>query len=465
MMTRIPLIAFLLGLFLCGCAPYKYRSAPVAPPSLAASLETRNLDDPALRVWMQQAAGFEPGSWPLPEWDLNTLTLAAYYFNPGMDIARANAVVAAAGITTAAMKPNPSVGVSGGYETSTESPYLFGFNFSLPIETAGKRGYRIAEATHFSEASRLQVAQTAWAVRTQVRTAMVDLLLANKSSKTLGEQERLQSEYVDLLGARVHAGEIPLPEVTAARIDLTNLRQSLRTAEGQVESSRAALAAAIGIPLSGLNPKELNWSRVDEPPAPNALPSQRVHVEAVENRLDVRSALEQYEASQSRLQLEVARQNPDIDLGPGYAFEEGVHLISIQLATVLPLRNRNEGPIAEAEAQRKAAGAQLLATQSAVIAQTDKALAQYKAAYAALDEARRSVRQTEAQHQTTEAWFKSGEADKLATVSAQIQVVVAERARLDALHLAQLALGSLEDALEHPIDPATMPELPNKAPR
>ena len=110
---------------------------------------------------------------------------------------------------------------------------------------------------------------------------------------------------------------------------------------------------------------------------PGALPAPDVRAAAVENRLDVQRALAQYEAAQSRLQLEVARQYPDIDLGPGYAYEEGVHLISLRMGTVLPLRNRNEGPIAEAEAQRKAAGAQLLATQSAVIAQSDKALAQY----------------------------------------------------------------------------------------
>jgi len=139
--------------------------------------------------------------------------------------------------------------------------------------------------------------------------------------------------------------------------------------------------------------------------------------------------------------------------------------VSLQLGTVLPLRNRNEGPIAEAEALRKAAGAHLLATQSVVLAQIDKALAQYKAAYSALDEANHSVAQTETQRKTTEAWFKSGEADQLAAVSAEIQVGVAERARLDTLHQTQLALGSLEDALERPIDPATTPALPKQAPR
>jgi outer membrane protein TolC len=464
MKTSLSFVLPLLALA-SGCATYKFHSAPVSPPALAASLGSRSLDDPGLRTWIEHADGFAPSSWPLSAWDLNSLTLAAYYFNPQMDIARANAAVADAAIKTAAMKPNPSVGTSAGYETAAESPYLLGFNFSLPIETAGKRGYRIAEATHLSEASRLQIAETAWAVRSQVRAALIDVVYARETAAALQEQEALQSKYVELLEARFKAGEIPLPEITTAHIDLTNLRQTLRAAEGQVETARASLAAAIGIPLSGLTGKVVIWPIADEPPAPGALPSQAVRAEAIANRLDVQCALDQYEAAQSSLQLEAARQYPDIDLGPGYAYEEGAHLISLQLGTVLPLRNHNEGPIAQAEAQRKAAGAQLLATQTVVIAQTDKALAEYKAAYAALEEARTSVGQTGAQRRTAEAWSKSGETDQLATLSAGIQVGVAERARLDALHQAQLALGSLEDALERPIDPAMAPALPKKAPR
>lgn len=454
-----------LLLFASGCAPYRYRAAPVSPPAIAATLEARGLDDSGLRNWMQQSAGFQPPSWPLAAWDLHALTLAAYYFNTDMDVARANAAVASAAIKTAAMKPNPSVSADAGYETSPESPYLLGFNFSLPIETAGKRGYRIAEAEHLSAASRIQIAETAWLVRSRVRVALADLVFAQQSAAALRRQEGLQSEYVDLLEARLRAGEIPLPEVTTARIDLTNLRQALSTAEGQMGTARAGLAAAIGIPLSGLNGETMNWVGADEPPSPVTLPEQAIRAAAVENRLDVQRALEQYEAAQSHLQLEVARQHPDIDLGPGYAYEEGVHLISLQMGAVLPLRNHNEGPIAEAEAQRKAAGAELVATQSTVIAQTDRALAQYDAGYAVLEEARHSVAEAQQQSRTAHEWLKAGEADELTALSADIQATIAERARLDALHQAQLALGSLEDALERPIEPNTAPALPKTAPR
>ncbi|MHB8303594.1 MAG: TolC family protein [Acidobacteriaceae bacterium] len=464
-MKSIAIWALLAAAFLAGCAPYKYHAAPISSAAVARSLYSRSLDDPDLRSWMKQNADFQTPAWPLQSWNLNSLTLAAYYFNPDLDIARANAASAEAAIQTAAMKPNPSVGVGPGYESVPGAPFIMGVNFSLPIETAGKRGYRIANATHLSRASRLQLAQTAWVVRSRVRSAFVDYLFAVKAAGLLKEQESLQSSYAQRIEARFRAGEITLPEVTTARIDLTRLRQATRAAEGQVNITHAALAAAIGVPDSALDGKTLTWPELDHPPAVASLSPQRLRAAAVLNRLDVQRALEQYEAAQSNLQLQAARQYPDIDLGPGYAYEEGFNLISLNLSSVLPLRNHNEGPIAEAEAQRKLAGAQLLAVQSTVIADSDKALAQYNAAYATLQESEHSVSELKQQQRTAARLLQSGETEQFTVIAAEVQTAVAERARLDAQHQAQLSLGLVEDALQRPIGPGTAPAFPRTAPR
>jgi cobalt-zinc-cadmium efflux system outer membrane protein len=459
--------AFVLLIFglATGCARYKYHAAPISPQSLAHGLYSRSLDDPELRAWMQQSAGFRPPLSPLETWDLNSLILAADFFNPDLDIARANVASGEAAIRTAAMKPNPSVTVGPGYETDPTGPFLMAFDFSLPIETAGKRGYRIANATHLGQASRIQLAQTAWVVRSRVRTAFVDYIFAVKAAEHLRRQESLQAGYADLIEQRFRAGEIALPEVTTARIDLTNLRQALRIAEGQVNTTHAALAAAIGVPDSGLSGKTVIWSGADQPPALATLSPENIRETAVLNRLDVLRALEQYEAAQSNLQLEVARQYPDINLGPGYSYQQAIHGISLNLSSVLPVRNHNEGPIAEAEAQRKVAGAQLLSVQSTVIADSDRALAQYSAAYTTLQEAAHSVAQFEEQQRIANRLLKAGETEQFTVIAAELQTAVAERARLDALHQTQLSIGLLEDALQRPIDPKNTPAFPKNTPR
>ncbi len=431
---------------------------------MAAGLYNRSLDDPELHTWMQQHAGFEIASWPSQAWNLRSLTLAAFYFNPDLDVARANAAAADAAITTAAMKPNPSVSVGPGYEAPPSPQFITTFDFSLPIETAGKRGYRIATATHLSVASRLQLGQTAWVVQSRVRTTLVDYLFAVKTAELLRREATLRNEYVRLVESRFRAGEVPLPDLTTARIDLTSLHQTLSTAEGQVQTTHAALAAAVGIPDSALTGKALVWEDADSPPTSRALPPQSLRNLALANRLDVQRALEQYEAAQSALQLEVARQSPDVNLGPAYSYEEATHFISLSLSSVLPLRNRNEGPIAEAEAQRKVAGAQLLAVQSAVLADVDRSQAQYAAAFATLQAATVVVGELEEQQQSALRLLKAGETEQLTVVAAQLQTSVSGRARLDALHQTQLALGLVEDALQRPIGSGT-PAFPQSAPR
>lgn len=109
MMMRIRVSACALLMTLCGCAPYKYHPLPVSLPTLARTLEGRSLNDAALRAWMQDAAGFHPPVWPLRSWNLRDLTLAAFYFNPALKVARARVAEADAAIITAGQKPNPSV--------------------------------------------------------------------------------------------------------------------------------------------------------------------------------------------------------------------------------------------------------------------------------------------------------------------------------------------------------------------
>jgi len=48
--------------------------------------------------------------------------------------------------------------------------------------------------------------------------------------------------------------------------------------------------------------------------------------------------------------LEIAKQYPDINIGPGYTYEETHSFFTVASRPLFPLFNRNHGPIAEAEA-------------------------------------------------------------------------------------------------------------------
>jgi outer membrane protein TolC len=126
----------------------------------------------------------------------------------------------------------------------------------------------------------------------------------------------------------------------------------------------------------------------------------------------------------------------------------------IGLSTTLPIFNRNQGPIAEAEARRKEAAASFVEKQAQVIAGVERALALYTAALKELAEVDQTLRKLQdAQLRMMEQAVRLGEEDRLSLNGVQVQSSLMAQARLDALRRAQGALGELEDAVQRPLDP------------
>jgi outer membrane protein TolC len=446
--TKEMILLCLMTLELAGCAVRRYQAAPISPTETASRLEGRSLQDSDLREFLEKNLGHQLSAWPLESWDVNTLTLAALYFSSDMEMARARTEVAEAAVVTAGARPNPSLSVQPGVPT----PYLLGLSLDFPIETAGKRGYRIVRAQQLTTAARFDLTNAAWKVRSQVRRSFLDYIVAARDLDLLRAEERLQSRRVGLLTQRLTAGEIARPEVDSASVDLSNASLEIRIAEGRASETKAALSAVIGVAVAALEGAKFSWPDLDRPPSTESLSPQRVQREAVLNRLDVRRALAEYEAAESDLRLEIAKQYPDFDIGPGYTFEERNSFFTLGFLTTLPIRNRNQGPIAEAEARRKEAGTRFLATQAQVIAESEDALASYSAALAELNEAEESLTKLQGpRERMARVAVTVGESDSLTLIDVQLQGTAAAQAKLRALVRAQIALGDLEHAVQRPL--------------
>ena len=196
----------------------------------------------------------------------------------------------------------------------------------------------------------------------------------------------------------------------------------------------------------------------------DSLSSEQVQRDAVLNRLDIRRALAQYAAAEASLQLEIAKQYPDINIGPGYTYEETHSFFTVGFSTTVPLFNRNRGPVAEAEAHRQESAAAFLERQAQVIAKSERAVAVYSAALKELSEAESLRKLQENQLQITQQAIRSGTDIRLSLDGVEIQIVILDRARLDALLRAQRALGELEDAVQKPLDPGGVFNITPEAP-
>ncbi len=436
---------------LAGCA--RFESKPISPANNAAQLESRRLDDDRLKRFLEQNLGRELEPWPIRSWDLNTLTLVAFYFHPSLDVARAQWSTAQAGLQTAKGRPNPTLNLTPGYDSSAPngvSPWIPFLSIDVPVETAGKRGRRIAKASHLSEAARLNIATIAWQAHRNVRSSLLDVTVAGHRAGALDQQMRVQEKIAGLLEQRLAAGAISQTELTAARIALNKTRLDLGAARiGQAEA-RARLAEALGVTAGALEGADLSFDFTDR--SADELTSADARRLALRGRSDILSALSEYAAAEAELRVQIAKQYPDVHFSPGYQYDQGDNKWTLGIVFEVPVLNQNQGPIAEAGARRAEAAARFTELQAKVIGEIDRASAAYRASREQLNTTAALFLAAQQQQQAAEALLKAGAADPLDRLSAELELGAAALTHLEAQSSMQHSIGALEDALQRPVD-------------
>ncbi len=399
----------------------------------------------------------------MTSWDFETLTLVAFYYHPSLDVARADWHVAAGGIKTAAELPNPTVSWSLTHEPVPDafSPWIPGLVFDIPVETAGKRRFRTEQARHASEAARYNLATSAWQVRSQLRACLLDFVAARQRAELLRHQVELRERLAERLARQLDAGAISAAELNTTRLGLIRARADLADADRAVAEARPRVAAALGLSVAALAGMDFQFD-LAIPPSAAELTTPEARRLALLGRADILGALADYAAAQSALQLEIAKQYPDIHLSPGYSWNagnSGENDWQIGATVELPLLSHHQGAVGEASARREAGAARFLALQAKVISEIDGALASFHAGktnVSLLD----SLSATQAaQQKSMEAQFQAGAVDRVEIVAAELELDTARLARLDAQVKLQQALGALEDAVQRPFElPATIYE-------
>ena len=442
---------------LAGCA--HFQPQPISPEYTAAQLDSRRLDDAGLKKLLEQNLGHEWNNWPETNWDLSELTLVAFYFHPSLEVARAQWLVASAGLNTAGARPNPSVSVTPGYDSQIPgnfSPWLLPVTFDLPVETAGKRGKRMAEAEKIAESARWNFVSACWQIRSGVRAGLLDLKISEQRTDWLQKQFFVQQQIVKLLQQRFDMGEIARPELTAAQIALNIMQLDLGNARSKKSDARSRLAVALGLSEAALDGKELHFDFSTG----NALAltlgdARRV---ALRSRADILAALADYAAAEADLRLEIARQYPDLHFGPGYAWNSGNagdNQWSLGLTLDLPILDQNQGPIAEAEARRRLSAAKFIELQSAVLGEIDRAVAVWRTTQEQLKTGNDLLAAEQWQQKSAQVQLEVGATDQLDSLNTQLEFDSASLAQLENETQLQQALGQLEDALQSPL---TLPD-------
>ena len=444
-----------------GCV--HYRAKALEPAQQAQVLASRPLADPGLKSFVELNATGGPDIWPPPEWGLQSLTLAALYFHPDLDVARSSWQVTRAREAGAGRRANPTMNVEPGYnvDTSTPSPWILTSLLSWSINTGGKRGIEKSRDHFRAEVARNQIAAVAWSVRSRVRQSMVALYEAQQLSSILSQEQQLHDENVRRTDQRHAAGLASGFEQTQAHIAAQRSRLALHDAQAQATIARLQLAQAIGVGPGALDNVALSFSELSASPTKAGSPELRTA--ALMNRADVLTGLASYAESESNLRLEIAKQYPDFNLGLGYAFDQGDSIWSLPMGISLPLFDRNQRSIAEAMAVREETAAKFAALQLRVLHAVAQAEAGYEAALQKSADADAMMADSEILVKRAEAMLATGEISSAEIVAARLEMSATSLARATTATAMLRAQGTLEDSLQSPL--GVKPAAWERAPR
>lgn len=449
-----------LALGACSSVPYAPR--PIDADASAAEYRARSAQADGLKAFAV-ANGYAGADWPPAQWGLKELTLAAWYFHADMRDARARAKVARAQQGAAGtrrswfgrLKPErhsraPADG---------DSPWSLGLELEIPLVAPGRRAALAERNAFLASAAEIDVAQAAWEVRARVRDSHDELQASRSAIQTFDAQIEERKNIIAMVNRRVDVGILSARELGTERYlfaQLVNLRDQQL---GAYQRAQGNLAAALGLPLDALTGVNLR------PPA-EAMPdtdlaADALRRQALRNRLDVHRKLLEFGAADAEVKQAVAAQNPEITLGPGYAWDQGDNIWSLALGLSLPPAAQAQAAIREALARRELAAEQFAATQIAAIQRAEGAGAQYQLARERIASAQLQMREQQEQEARVLRQFDAGAADRLQRVVARIDALTAHMQYQSVLADARQALAQLEDALQRPLlgDFEVLPEI------
>jgi outer membrane protein, heavy metal efflux system len=448
---------------LAGCAHYSPR--PLPPEQIATTFSQRRLDDPEVRAALDTRLPARASQWPRQQWDRADLLLALLYFNDTVREGRANLDLAVAGRRTARERPNPTVALLTEYANEGDQLtqyasqhggvplWLWGLTPDIPLDVGAKRTARIAVADLSAEQARYDFMEVLWKERSALRRALLDVLMTEREVTLLERVHSDREAQLEMARQRLDAGAASHGDLDRLVSDAVADEQRLHDARRRLSAARSSLAATIGVPAVAVRSLTLKWDGLDQPGNVDQRLIEHWRDEALLSRSDVHSAVEGYSVAEEALRLEVAKQYPQVHIGPAYTWDHGVHRLQFNLSMELPVLNQHGGAIAEAEARREQAGARLEATVAMAYEETDEAVKQWRLALERVADARGPVYEA-AQHlfEATQRQFDAGNSDRTELVAARVARSLAELQILDAVRTAQESLATLEDAMRRPLE-------------
>jgi cobalt-zinc-cadmium efflux system outer membrane protein len=409
-----------------GCVRYVPR--PIEPAAHAGAYRTRRLSDPRLLDWVSRWADRPAAG----RWTDRQLALAALGLRAELARARAEWRAALAAERTAGARPAPGAtadverAVSG---SDGASPWVISLGALLSVELGGKRGARIQRARARSALAEAELRRTAWRIASETRGAALALASAEAERADADREAGALVEVQSLERARYEEAALTAAELARTAAEVQDARFRASAAQAAAIDARVALAALTALPPAALDGAEVEAEAGSGCASLVTLGDDSLAALALTRRPEIGAALSEYAVAEAGVRGEVARQYPDLDLGPGFIWDQGVHRWTLALALPNLLKFRNRSAIDEAVAERAAAAARVAEIQDALLGDAARAAGRCRGTRLEAAAADSQMVVAERQAALARAAYERGETSRLDPVLAALGVLRAERAR------------------------------------
>ena len=365
--------------------------------------------------------------------------------NPQLRAASAAIEGAEAGIVTASAYQNPTItfGSLGRQQALLPAAaipgMLHGLNFSQTVDLPVVRSTRIRAASVRREATQFALAETRLAVRGAVKHAFYDALRRTREMQLAQGNVDLLEDLRRRIRVQVDVGEAARLELTRAEAEVASARIAVRSTELRLTAALSQLYAAVGAPLGRVEP-DGDLERAQILP-----PLSELQQEMLSKHPSLAVAESEIRYNEATVESERAQRLPSPSFWTDWFRQPEASQLRFGVTLTLPLWNKREGPIKEAEAARKQAAAMAQNRRVELLAALERAYSMYQVADQQVQISETgTLRLAEAAVEAAQAAFKFGERGIIEVLDAQRVLRAARSDYVNAQFDRQQALIELE---------------------
>lgn len=460
---RLLMLIFLSGLN--SCAYQKYELAPIESRQTIEYLLSRDVDEPGFIQFMQENSAEQISTqecpiqkWPLmqvstKQWGFREITLAALYFNPQLqaDFAKFNLNKAQALLLLQRKNPALRIPLEHSNIGGGISPWLIGFVFDFIYESPAKRHAKQTMAKAEIQAALMGIKKLILDLRSSLKIAWINYISALTLHDFIRDEFRLLEDSYTILQRQYELGESSYFEMNNKRLEVQRLILESHHHQVMITDHFYTLLTLIGLSPEKISPQDFLLPDHRALPEIDAISQLTIQKLALHERHDIQQTMFEYEAHEAAIRLEIEKQYPNINLSPGFVFDQDEKTWVLETSWVLPVFHHNNAQINKALAKRQLLQKQFQVLQSNLMHKLARKKERYIALINALQQASVLADGLKGKENIYQKQYNAGYTGRLDLLKNKLETLRAKRAYFAIRVSVDKSLAQLENFIQTPL--------------